>query len=720
MCGIVGLVAVGDLDKKQEKLRQEVMIFLGTELLLLTQPRGKEATGVTALFGNNDYMGLKMGVPAVDFITRFGGKKEHFDGFMEIWRNKKNPCKIFLGHCRQPTTGGGAPPEDNENNHPIKIGDTVGVHNGTLKNDDIIFKNLGCKRDGKVDSEAIFRLADHVIEKGQQPWTIEALESISNRLEGTFAVMAFNSNNPYQFVGMRDGRPLELAYLKPFKLMVLASEKDFIKNALFRYNKAAAITNFGVKNMPVLFKDDIIWRMMPDRTNFLMDLRQEPEEKNLTVADFFQESTIPFESKREWQTPVKSTFNNRNTGGTGNVGGTGGTGMTGGRGGSAGGVKKASVNATSVDSHSADKDKNKDKENRSMGFIWDSNSKTYEPCSAGTKITESFTEGLKNVEIDVETGKISNITGEDIIAPSKQKEGSQTVLSEKVKKSTREAKESSPTPNFELVESGGARIERLPQKRTAKIVVAETKRGPALKNENKSLIPYNPVEDEEATSHMKSIMAEKGPESKEVEVKETDPEALELAQKFANDRLRFESEEELASALDIKDVRSLQHIQIHHIANRMLKFFSCEAFYEGFMAAKRGSNDEKSHANSLLSQKLENLKKDKKVLVKFGNELQNKRIGAENRIRPLKAIALFLAKFMEKEVFNPSYDSDVLAFKDSIKEYFLNGAEIDSEKLKKVFSKGDLKTSSILSWLIESVEEAEEKERETFGGTTNV
>ena len=86
MCGIVGTLAYGDFeDKKMEKIRQEAMIFLSTELLQLTQPRGKDATGIATLFENCDYMGLKMGVAALDFISRFGEKETDFEGFIKIF-----------------------------------------------------------------------------------------------------------------------------------------------------------------------------------------------------------------------------------------------------------------------------------------------------------------------------------------------------------------------------------------------------------------------------------------------------------------------------------------------------------------------------------------------------------------------------------------------------------------------------------------------------------
>ena len=156
MCGLVGALAYGEFeDKKMEKVRQESMIFLVTELLQLTQKRGEDATGITTMFADGDYTGLKMGISAIEFVSRFGEEHTDYEGFLNIWRRKKAPAKMVIGHCRKPsTTIKGAGTENNHNNHPIRVGDTLGVHNGTLTNHEQIFEKLGCGRDGKVDSES--------------------------------------------------------------------------------------------------------------------------------------------------------------------------------------------------------------------------------------------------------------------------------------------------------------------------------------------------------------------------------------------------------------------------------------------------------------------------------------------------------------------------------------------------------------------------------------
>jgi len=139
MCGIVGAATLGKTSKKQEEIRRESMIFLTTELLQLTQPRGSDATGISVLFGDGNYYGLKEGIPSTEFISKFGGAKTDYSGILKLCRKYEHPVKIFLGHCRKISVGTAT---DNAKNHPVKVGDIVGIHNGTLTNHDVIFDKL--------------------------------------------------------------------------------------------------------------------------------------------------------------------------------------------------------------------------------------------------------------------------------------------------------------------------------------------------------------------------------------------------------------------------------------------------------------------------------------------------------------------------------------------------------------------------------------------------
>ena len=76
MCGIIGaMLFEGIEDKVMLNMRTEAVIYLMTELLYMTHTRGKDATGIAALFADSNYCGLKMGIPSSEFIVRFGEKE---------------------------------------------------------------------------------------------------------------------------------------------------------------------------------------------------------------------------------------------------------------------------------------------------------------------------------------------------------------------------------------------------------------------------------------------------------------------------------------------------------------------------------------------------------------------------------------------------------------------------------------------------------------------
>lgn len=298
MCGIVGQLAFGELNEKEEKIRQESMIFLGSELLQMTQERGKDATGVSLLFDSGNYIGLKMGVPSLEFLGRFGKSDKEYGGFLKIWR--KNTARVFLGHCRK---GTGGDPLDNNNNHPIKVGDIVGIHNGSITNDHKIFKNLGCERSGKVDSEAIFRLLHHYTKNGTEPFTIDMIQEVVDRLTGQFAVLAFSGNNPYQLVAFRDGRPIEFAFIKPLKLVVIASEKKLIDTAIFRYNKYTNLYSVAC-DFPTLTASDVEFKALQDDSAVIFDLRTKVKKK-IELGDLYDWEKM-LRVNKKWGTAVSS------------------------------------------------------------------------------------------------------------------------------------------------------------------------------------------------------------------------------------------------------------------------------------------------------------------------------------------------------------------------------------------------------------------------------
>src|SRR3954452_2552193 len=107
--------------------------------------RGSDATGFAYLDGAGDVQVEKDSLPLARFFERLPLP----DG-----------PRTAIAHVREFTKG---VPGVNDNNHPIRYGSVVGVHNGHLSNDDELFAQFARPRSTpriSVDSEAIMMLAD--------------------------------------------------------------------------------------------------------------------------------------------------------------------------------------------------------------------------------------------------------------------------------------------------------------------------------------------------------------------------------------------------------------------------------------------------------------------------------------------------------------------------------------------------------------------------------
>ncbi len=302
MCGIIGMFAFNDgSTKKEYKKRLDAMLFLFTEILQNTRKRGTDATGVSALFSNGNSVIQKGNVPSPEFIANFGDADNEYGGFIETCK-QEDQLNVLLGHCRKSSIGN---TWDNENNHPIKAGEIVGIHNGTLKNHEIVFSKLKCERDGDVDSEVIMRLLQTFTNDCKDPFTIDTLEEVTRRLEGAFSVIAYNANNPYQVALIRKTRPMEMAIIKPLKLMVVYSEDEFLDNALYNYNKAAKIYGLPFDS---LSEDDIDTLTMPLDNIGVVNLTTEIKKDTKVIDVLIKKDT--FKTTKFWQTPVSKTYTN--------------------------------------------------------------------------------------------------------------------------------------------------------------------------------------------------------------------------------------------------------------------------------------------------------------------------------------------------------------------------------------------------------------------------
>ena len=172
-------------------------------------PRGGDATGAAWVDGSG----------ATHHMTITGRARD----FRSASPNAAHNARMAILHTRLATQG---TEHDQLNNHPIRSGHFLGVHNGHIYNDSELFAELPIPRNGEVDSEAAVALIRYANVKGEDVWT--ALE----RLEGRAALAWFDDRDPDTLHMARgDSSPLIVAMTHE-NVVVFASTSGALHAAL--------------------------------------------------------------------------------------------------------------------------------------------------------------------------------------------------------------------------------------------------------------------------------------------------------------------------------------------------------------------------------------------------------------------------------------------------------------------------------------------------------
>jgi len=208
------------------------------------------------------------------------------------------------------------------------------------------------------------------------------LQETTRRLHCTYSVLAMSGNNPYQVAQFRDGRPAEMVLVKPLKMVFIASEKKFLQDVLFEYNKMSKLFAAAAK-FPYLKQSDVEFKMAPDDTAVLWDLTNSVTDST-KIEDLYDSEKTPFRVDKIWSNVTTTTYNK----GTNAAKKTAGTEVN-------------AQNKKSTSSTSADDETNPD------GLVW-SKSLTKYKTQEGIKETKEY----GAVTIDVEKGSITTTDGE--------------------------------------------------------------------------------------------------------------------------------------------------------------------------------------------------------------------------------------------------------------------------------------------------------------------
>ena len=224
MCGILGYYAFGE---------RRPNVGTIADLFILSESRGKDATGLAYLNTKDKLQVMKYAEPATEFIKRlcvFNTIDSNKIGWMP---------KIMIGHTRAVTQGLAT---DRKNNHPIynKKGIAI-VHNGIMDNDSVLFTKHNLKRDGEVDSEIILAMIAREREKNET--FVDKIKQFSGEGSGWYAVACISEEFPTKLHLFRNHSSLYFGYNEREDIMYFASEESILEEAIVDYNRGFVLKN---------------------------------------------------------------------------------------------------------------------------------------------------------------------------------------------------------------------------------------------------------------------------------------------------------------------------------------------------------------------------------------------------------------------------------------------------------------------------------------------
>lgn len=216
MCGQAGII-LGQKRRRAEE--RDHLAWLFSQLLELSEERGPHATGMAWLKRGGQHKLFKRPVEASRFVED--------KAFHEVLAEIDNRTTLLLGHTRWRTRGD---ENVNGNHHPIRAGDVLGTHNGTIYNADYLFRRFRLPRFAEVDSELLFRLAGQAARGGR----IDTV-GFKDRLrfcKGQITAVMASRLDPETILVLKGNRPLELRFHPRHRAVLYASDAAYLDAVL--------------------------------------------------------------------------------------------------------------------------------------------------------------------------------------------------------------------------------------------------------------------------------------------------------------------------------------------------------------------------------------------------------------------------------------------------------------------------------------------------------
>ncbi len=230
MCGLAGLLLY-PAQRSAADWQELREVF--TRNLVFNEERGREASGVALIQLDGSYRLFKGPWLASGLVQ--------MDEYQHIMSQIDRETVCLLGHARMPTKGSN---QHNANNHPIVAGRTIGIHNGVIHNDDLLFARYELPRSGEVDSEIIFRLLDTINPSSDSNdlsrhysgngTYCRLVKKRTQLLDGLFATLSVDLRRPTRLLVLKHLMPLCLHYEERLRALFFSSRYLFLRKAFGR------------------------------------------------------------------------------------------------------------------------------------------------------------------------------------------------------------------------------------------------------------------------------------------------------------------------------------------------------------------------------------------------------------------------------------------------------------------------------------------------------
>ena len=208
MCGLAGVI-LKQKTRDNETLNRVSKSF--SKMLTEADIRGGHATGFALIDKYGDYVICKKPKDAYEFF----GDNEVQDNIDLVY----DGITTMMGHTRYATLGS---PSINSNNHPIRAGQTIGTHNGSISNHKELFHKYDMKRYAQVDSEAIFRLYE------TSGSVDEFLDDRLPKVQGRVAIVWADLEQPDYVYMVKANNPIQMVYIPEFDCYAYGSTNSII------------------------------------------------------------------------------------------------------------------------------------------------------------------------------------------------------------------------------------------------------------------------------------------------------------------------------------------------------------------------------------------------------------------------------------------------------------------------------------------------------------